>query len=164
MNGQGWRFSIATALMTPRSVGSVRLSDRDPEAPPLIDHAYLTDPDDYDLDALLDGIALARELAAQPPLADLVGAETEPGPALRDREALRRQVRAACVHDYHPVGTCKMGPAADPEAVVDARGKVHGLNGLFVADAAIMPVVPRANTNVPAFVVGERIAASLLGR
>jgi choline dehydrogenase len=70
-------------------------------------------------------------------------------------------VRRDNLHYFHPVGTCKMGPASDTTSVVDARGKVHGVDNLYVADASIMPVVPRANTNIPALVVGERISAWL---
>ena len=65
------------------------------------------------------------------------------------------------MHYYHPVGTCKMGPESDPDAVVDARGKVYGVDNLYVADASIMPIVPRANTNLPALMVAERVAAGL---
>ncbi|HEU0113938.1 MAG TPA: GMC family oxidoreductase, partial [Thermomicrobiales bacterium] len=77
------------------------------------------------------------------------------------REALREYVLGHSTHDYHPVGTCKMGPASDPLAVVDVRGRVHGLEGVRVADAAIMPAVPRANTNIPALAVALHIAAGL---
>ncbi len=66
------------------------------------------------------------------------------------------------MHYYHPVGTCSLGPADDPNAVCDARGRLHGLERVVVADCSLMPVVPRANTNVPAVVVGERIADLLL--
>ena len=85
-----------------------------------------------------------------------------PPPELLDRAALQEHVRASSVHYYHPVGTCRMGPASDPLAVVDADGRVHGLEGLRIADCSIMPVVPRANTNIPAVVVGEKIAALML--
>ena len=155
----GWRFAIYAAVMTPRSAGSVRLSGRDPEAPPVIDHGYFTDEGDLDLRVLADGLRLAREIAARPPLAALAGPEIEP---CRDGEELIDHIRRNGVHDYHPVGTCKMGPASDPTAVVDAAGKVHGLDGLYVADAAIMPIVPRANTNIPTAAVAEKIAAGLI--
>jgi choline dehydrogenase len=154
----GWTFAIPVAAMTPASRGTVRLASRDPAAPPLIDHAYLSDREDRDLAVLLDGVDLARDLARQPPLAGLLGPEASPGPEMLDRAALRRHLRARGVHYYHPAGTCKMAPSADRQAVVDARGRVHGLAGLRVADAAVMPVIPRANTNLPAAVVGERIA------
>jgi choline dehydrogenase len=160
--GGGWSFAIPVAAMTPASRGTVRLASRDPASPPLIDHAYLSDREHRDLAVLLDGVDLARDLARQPALAGLLGPEASPGPEMLDRAALRRHLRAHGVHYYHPVGTCKMGPSADPDAVVDARGRLHGLAGARVADAAIMPVIPRANTNLPAAVVGERIAALML--
>jgi len=158
-----WTFAVPVACMTPRSRGSVRLTGRDPALAPLIDHAYLTDPDDHDRAVLLDGLDLARQLAAQPPLRDLLGVELQPGRDLTDRAKLRRHVRASGVHYYHPVGSCRMGPATDAGAVVDPAGRVHGVEGLRVADASVMPVIPRANTNLPAVVVGERIAAAMLG-
>jgi 5-(hydroxymethyl)furfural/furfural oxidase len=71
-------------------------------------------------------------------------------------------IRSHSLHDYHPTSTCRMGPTNDPTAVVDANGRVHGLEGLYVADASIMPFVPRANTNLPTAVVGEKIAAALI--
>lgn len=157
-----WMFAIPAACMTPRSRGALRLASADPAEAPIIDHAYLTDPEDRDLAVLLDGIDLARELARQSPLADLLGPETSPGLETIDRDQLRAWIRGRAVHYYHPVGTCKMGPADDPTAVVDARGRVHGLAGLRVADASVMPVVPRANTNVPCVVVGEKIASVML--
>jgi choline dehydrogenase len=129
---------------------------------PRIDHGYLTDPDDRDLAVLLDGIALARALADQEPLAGLIGREMAPGALTGEGEQLRAHVRQNCVHYYHPVGTCKMGPSDDPLAVVDRRGRLHGLDGLTVADASLMPVIPRANTNLPCVVIGEKSAASLL--
>jgi choline dehydrogenase len=158
----GWLFGVASALMTPCSHGTIRLTSRDPEARPRIDPAYFTDQDDRDLAALVDAIELSREFAAQEPLKSLVGTEDQPGASLADRQDLARYVRANGAHDYHPVGTCKMGPPSDQMAVVDARGKVHGLDGLYVADAAIMPVIPRANTNIPVAVIAERIASLLL--
>jgi choline dehydrogenase len=95
-----------------------------------------------------------RDYARQSPLADLIGEELPPTVGYLNIETVRRDN----LHYYHPVGTCKMGPESDATAVVNARGKVHGVDNLYVADAAIMPVIPRANTNIPALVVGERIA------
>ena len=158
----GWQFSIAAAVMDPRSRGTVRLGGRDPDAQPIIDTAYFTDPDGHDLEAMLDGIDLARDLASRSPLAELAGDELEPGPTIQDRDTLRDLVRRTSRHDYHPTSTCKMGPAADPLAVVDADGRVHGLDGLVVADLSIAPAVPRANTNVPALVTGLRVADRLI--
>ena len=143
--------------MTPRSRGALRLASADPAAPPIIDHRYLSDPDGEDLRVLLDGIELARELAAQPVLSRLVGDELSPGGRAATRSRSTRS-QGELPHYYHPVGTCRMGPARDRGAVVDARGRIHGLDNAYVADASIMPVIPRANTNMPALVVGERVA------
>jgi choline dehydrogenase-like flavoprotein len=105
-----------------------------------------------------EGVERARELAATPPLAQLIGAELVPG----RRADLTDAIRRSHVHYYHPVGTCALGSTADPAAVCDADGRLHGLGRIVVADCSLMPVVPRANTNVPAVVVGERIADALL--
>ena len=154
----GWFWSIHVACMTPRSRGSLTLRSADPADTPRIDHRYLSDLDGADRRVLVDGITMAREMAGQPGIRDLLGRETAPGGAVKSTDEIARFVDQTGAHYYHPVGTCKMGPESDPEAVVDARGRVHGLDNLFVADSAIMPVVPRANTNVPAVVVGARIA------
>jgi choline dehydrogenase len=135
------------------------LRSPDPSTAPLIDTGYLTDPEDADLTRLMSGVEITRQFARQSPLAEWIGDEIPPTADCHDRESIRRN----CTHYFHPVGTCKMGPAFDPDAVVDARGKVHGWDNVYVADASIMPVIPRANTNLPALVVGERIAAWLLG-
>jgi choline dehydrogenase len=116
------------------------------------------------LQVLVDGIALAREIASKPALSRLAGREISPGTARETRTDAAAFVKANCQHYYHPVGTCRMGPASDRSAVVDSRGRIHGLDNAYVADASIMPVIPRANTNVPALVVGERIARWLLER
>jgi choline dehydrogenase-like flavoprotein len=158
----GWRWWFPVACMTPWSRGTVSLTSADPLAAPAIDHRYLSDPDEHDRGVLLEGIKIARELTSQPTLRDALGVETEPGPGMRSDDELLRWIDATCEHYYHPVGTCAMGPANDPNAVVDARGKLHGLDGGYVADCSTMPVVPRANTNIPGLVVGERIAGWLL--
>ena len=160
----GWRWTLEVACMTPRSRGALRLRSADLAATPIIDHRYLSDPDDEDLRVLVDGVALAREIAAKPALTHLVGKAISPGDSIATLAAVAAWVRENCLHYYHPVGTCRMGPASDRSAVVDSRGKIHGLDNAYVADASIMPVIPRANTNVPALVVGERIARWLLER
>jgi choline dehydrogenase len=144
--------------MEPRSRGALTLRGPDPTLSPVIDHGYLTDTDGLDLAVLLEGLERARELAAAEPLRSLVGAElgSFAGP---DCEA---EVRRLHTHYFHPVGTCAMGDDRNPDAVCDARGRVRGFEHLVVADCSLMPVVPRANTNLPAAVVGERIADELL--
>jgi choline dehydrogenase len=158
-----WVWYLPVSCMTPVSRGSLRLRSANPEDPPLIDHAYATDVDGADRAILVDGVRIAREIAAQPPLRDLLGDEIAPGPAVQTLDQVAEWASANVVHYYHPVGTCAMGPATDPDAVVDARGRIHGLTNAYVADCSIMPVIPRANTNLPAVVVGMRVAHWLLG-
>ena len=148
------RALVEVACMTPRSRGAVLIASTDPEAHPLIDHRYLSDPDDHDVTVLADGLVMAEELLSQPALSDVL----IPGPTrARDHASIRRDVQ----HYYHPVGTAPMG--LDPAAsVCDPRGKVHGVDRIIVADVSLMPQIPRANTNIPAVVIGERIAKFLL--
>jgi choline dehydrogenase len=157
-NGEGWRWIVPIACMTPRSRGALHLTSPDPAAAPYIDHGYLTDAEGEDLQVLVEGIELARSLAAQPVLASVLGDEVLPGASIAARADLAEMLKTFCMHYYHPVGTCRMGPARERDAVVDARGRIHGLANAYVADASIIPVIPRANTNMPALVIGERIA------
>ena len=152
-----WECSLYVAHMAPQSRGRLTLRDSDPQSNPVIDTGYFTDPDDYDLAALLDGVVLTREVARHPQFAELIGKELDETAGMVTAEDVRRK----SLHYFHPVGTCKMGPAFDPEAVVDATGKVHGVEGLRVVDASIMPTVPRANTNLPTLMLAERIVAAL---
>ncbi len=149
------RVVLAVSAMEPLSRGSLRVVDSDPEAAPGIDHGYLSDADGADLAVLAEGIERARELAATGPLRELIGPEITP--------SLDRPIAEYHAHYYHPVGTCAMGAESDPLAVCDGAGRVRGLDGVLVADCSLMPVVPRANTNVPAVLVGEQIAELLLG-
>jgi choline dehydrogenase len=150
---QEWQFVLPIANMTPHSRGSVKLTSAEAHASPRIDVNYLSDA--RDIQVLESGLEIAREFAHQAPLRDWIGAELSETVAICDADTISRN----CMHYYHPVGTCKMGMASDSEAVVDERGRVHGIENLFVADASIMPIIPRANTNIPALVVAERIAS-----
>lgn len=161
-SASGWHWWFPVACMTPRSRGAVTLRSADPNQEPRIEHRYLSDPEGHDREVLRDGLRIARELTAQLPLREWLGDETAPGPAIADEEDVLGWIDANIEHYYHPVGTCKMGPAADPAAVTDARGRIHGLENAYVADCSIIPVIPRANTNIPAVVIGARIAGWLL--
>ena len=152
-----WECSMYVANMAPRSRGRLTLRDSDPRSNPLIDTGYFTDPGVNDLAVLMDGLLLTREIAREQPLAALIGPELDETAGMVTAEDLRRNG----LHYYHPVGTCKMGPASDPASVVDSTGKIHGVEGLHVVDASIMPTVPRANTNLPTLMVAERIVAAL---
>lgn len=158
----GWHWFLPVACMTPRSRGALTLRSADPLIAPRIDHGYLSDPDDHDRATLIEGVRIAREVASQSPLRELLGEETSPGSAVHDDAALASWIDDVVGHYYHPVGTCKMGSAHDSLAVTDARGRIHGLQNAFVADCSIVPVIPRANTNIPAVVIGERIGGWLL--
>ena len=117
----------------------------------------MSDAQARDVAVLWSGVQIVREIASQRSFVTALGQELASTAQIGDQEAVRRN----CLHYYHPVGTCKMGPATDSLAVVDAQGKVHGLDNLYVADASIMPVIPRANTNLPTVVLAERVAAWL---
>ncbi|GAA1688012.1 GMC family oxidoreductase [Microbacterium sediminicola] len=155
------RWSVGTSALQPRSRGFVRLKSTDPEAKPWIDHRFLADPEGIDVRVLAEGAEILRELAATPELASLVGAEIHPGPDTLVPEALRAHLYRNPDNYWHPVGTCRLGTADDPMAVVDARAQVHGIEGLRIADASIMPQIPRATTAMPSVVMGEKVAQML---
>ncbi len=152
-----WECTMFVAHMAPQSRGRLTLQDSDPTTSPVIDTGYFTDPGGDDIAEVMDGVAIGREIARQPRLAALIGAELDDTASIVSAEEVGR----ASLHYYHPVGTCKMGPASDAAAVVDSAGRVHGAEGLYVADASIMPAVPRANTNLPTLMVAEKIVAGL---
>ncbi len=149
--------------MKPRSRGRVRLRSADPGALPLVEQRFLSDPEGGDLETIVDGVQRVRELAATPQLSGLVEGEVFPGPSVADRESLTTWAREAVRGYFHPVGTCAMGPAAEEQAVVDGDGRVHGLQSLHVADASVMPTIPRAGTNLTTVAIGERLAESIGG-
>lgn len=155
-------FGIVAGLMAPRSRGWVRPASDKPDDPPRIHLAHLTDP--HDLERMLDAVVEARRLAGSEAVAAIVdGEELAPGPgcASDDRAALATWVRSAVSTYHHPVGTCAMGPDPDQGAVTDASGSVHGLDGLTIADASIMPTIPTATTNLPTIMIAEHIARGL---
>jgi choline dehydrogenase len=125
----------------------------------MCEHRYLTDSGGYDRARFAEGVERVREVAE---LRRLLGRETRSGPEVSGRRAIERFLDHAALHYYHPAGSCKMGPAGDPDSVVDPDGRMHGIEGLYVADASLMPAVISGNTNMPTAVIGERIARSLL--
>jgi choline dehydrogenase len=157
-----WYWMLGVACLTPLSRRSVRLTGPGLDDRLVIDHRYLSDPGGDDRARIVEGVERVREVAKAPELRRLLGRETRPGPEVSGRQAIDRFLDHAAVHYYHPVGSCKMGPASDPDSVVDSQGRVHGIEGLYVADASIMPAVTSGNTNMPTAVIGERIARSLL--
>ena len=155
-------FGIVTGLLCVRSRGSVRLRSADPDAMPRIDPGHLREPED--LHRMVEATRHARQLSRTPPLSDLIRAtELNPGPDISDDDtaALDSSIRTRVGSYHHPVGTCRMGPDAAAGAVVDARGAVHGIDALWVADASVMPSLPAANTHLTTVVIAERIADML---
>jgi choline dehydrogenase len=133
--------------MNPQSRGRVSLTSTDPRAPLAIEHGFLTD--DADVEALVGGFERLREIGAS--LSRYAAREARPG-AVVDAEA---HVRATARGFFHPTGTCAMGE------VVDERGRVYGYQGLVVADASVMPTIPRVNTNLTTAAIAEKLAETI---
>ena len=149
-------FSIASIATAPRSRGSVSLKSADPLAPPAIDFGLLTDPDGDDEAVLLAGFRLIRKIAATPPLAAECIDELEPGAQVTSTQDLRAFINTRLQTVYHPTSTCRMG--SDDASVVDARLRVRGVEGLWVADASVMPTVPRGHPNAVVAMIAHRAA------
>lgn len=156
-----WRWTLGAALLTPKSRGHLRITGPDSADPSEIEHRFLSDPEGSDLSRLVECVERTREIAADPELAALLGDELFPGPEVKTHEEVTMLVAGSSVHYWHPVGSCKMGPSSDEQAVVDALGRVHGVAGLHVADASIMPAMMSGNTNVPTVVIAEKLARRL---
>jgi choline dehydrogenase len=153
---------ITVSLVRPRSRGSITLRSADPMSPPVIRPRYLETR--LDADALVRGLQLARSLGRAPAFDALRADELEPGPGLLRATDLERFVRQKADTIYHAAGTCRMGPDSDPNAVVDASLRVHGVEGVRVADASIMPEAVNAPTHAACVVIGEKCAALLAAR
>jgi choline dehydrogenase len=138
------------------SRGSVTLRSADPRAKPLIDPAYLAD--EADLETLVRGVALAREIAGREPLAGVVAGERTPGEHVDD---VREWLRGSVATTFHPACSCAMG--GDGDAVLDPELRVRGVDGLRVVDASVMPALPRGNTNAPVIAIAERAADLIRG-
>ena len=148
----GHGYSCHVCLLNPDSQGSVRLASNDPLTAPLIDPAFFSAPGD--LERMVTGVKLMRQILTQPALAGLGGRELATSAAARSDDEIAAFVRQHADTIYHPVGTCRMGPGAGD--VVDAHLRVHGLQGLRVVDASIMPSIVAGNTNAPAIMIAEK--------
>ena len=149
-------LTFLIGLMQPRSRGRLTLTSIDPVAPPRIDLGLLSN--EQDTRDLCDGVRIAREIAATSPLVEHLADELWPGSSVESDDALASAVKQHVGPYNHAVGTCRMGRRS--EGVVDANGAVHGVPGLWVIDAAIMPSIPSANTNLPTLMVAEHLANS----
>lgn len=140
-------FVIAGFAAKPQSRGTVRLRSADPNDPPRVVLNYFDDP--ADLDVMVRCVRAIHELYAQPSLTKVTDQVVFPAPGTPDAE-LREMIRAGSLTDHHPAGTCAIGPVVDPHL------RVHGIEGLRVCDASVMPDIPRANTNFPTMMIAER--------
>ncbi|MFI4888953.1 MAG: choline dehydrogenase [Steroidobacterales bacterium] len=154
-------FQVHIDLLRPRSLGRVAIRSPDAAQAPSICFNYLADPQDRaDLRA---GVRLTREILAQPALDHVRGEELNPGAAVASDTQIDAWIRQGVETCYHPVGTCRMG--LDPrESVVDAQGRVHGITGLRVVDASIMPGIVSGNTNAPVIMMAEKISMDIAGK
>jgi choline dehydrogenase-like flavoprotein len=157
----GYGVCLYTNLLRPKSRGTVRLASSDPNVVPLIDPNYLSDPDDMRM--AIAALRLARDVMASPSIRPYLKTERMPGTAKGSDAELAAYVREWAKTDYHPVGTCKIGAASDPMAVVDAQLRVRGIEGLRVCDSSVMPLEISANTNAPTIMIAERAADLILG-
>jgi choline dehydrogenase len=151
-------FAISPVHLRPEGRGTVRLKSPDPLAPPEIRFNFLRS--DYDMQAIITGMRIARQIARQHALQRLLVEETLPGPAVITDEQLADDVRARGVSNLHPVGSCSMGHG--PQAVVDPRLRVHGIAALRVVDASIMPSIVAGNTNAPTIMIAEKASDMIL--
>ncbi|HET7873671.1 MAG TPA: choline dehydrogenase [Terriglobales bacterium] len=147
-------FTLGPTLIRPHSRGRLTLRSSNPLDAPLLRANYLADP--RDAEVMLKGVKLARRLAAGKAFDAYRGAELLPGPNAQDDKALAQHIAKYGATLYHPVGTCKMG--SDNMAVVDSELRVHGVEGLRVADASVMPTVIGGNTNAPTIMIAEKAA------
>ena len=154
-------FQIHVGLMRAHSRGRIELRDTDPASAPRILVNYMKD--DRDRQALRSGIRLVRELVGQPAFSDLCGAEIFPGANVQSDTDLDSVLNSHCASQWHLSCTARMGAKDDGGAVVDAQARVHGLNGLRVVDASIMPCVTNGNTNAPTLMIAEKLSDVILG-
>ncbi len=153
-------ISIGFSLQAPESRGEIRLRSANAGDPPRILSNILSRR--IEVSAMLKAIDLIEELASKRPLVSLLGERLNPGPAVRSREQRIEWLRATCEHLYHPSCSCRIGSPSD--GVVDSELRVHGVEGLRIADASVMPRITSGNTNAPTYMIAERCSALMLGR
>lgn len=152
-------FSIGGFMLYPKSRGSIHCVSADPAAPPRIQPNYLAEEQDQETTVNL--LRLIRKIAGQPALSGVITGEQRPGPAVEASDGLLDYARETGQTAWHTVGSCRMGASAG-DSVVDSALRVHGIRGLRVADASIMPTIASSNTNAPAMMIGERAADLML--
>ncbi|MBN3962754.1 GMC family oxidoreductase N-terminal domain-containing protein [Nostoc sp. NMS8] len=148
----GLGFTVTVSLTHPQNIGSVSLRSSDPKDPPIIRMNFLQSQSD--VLHVIEGVKIMRQLFHTSAFDQFRGREIGPGADVTSDEALSSYIRSVCITGYHPVGTCKMG--TDPMAVVSPELRVHGVEGLRVVDASIMPTLIGGNTNAPTIMIGEK--------
>jgi choline dehydrogenase len=146
--------TLNACLLRPKSRGTVRLRSANPFDKPVVDNNYLAEPDDLRLE--IAGLRYAREILRAKPLSSRITYEMLPGKDATSDEQLAEHCRRTVKTNWHPVGTCRMGPDGDAMAVLDAKLKVRGIDGLRVIDASAMPFVPSGNTNAPTMALADK--------
>jgi choline dehydrogenase len=158
---QGHGFQAHTGPMRSKSRGRISLRSADPADDPVIKFNYMSHPDDWD--EFRTAIRHTREVFAQEAFASFVKSEIQPGVDLQSDDELDGFIREHAESAYHPCGTCRMGRADDPDAVVDPQGRVIGVEGLRVTDSSVFPRITNGNLNAPSIMVGEKMSDYLLG-
>ncbi|UXI69394.1 GMC family oxidoreductase [Tahibacter amnicola] len=156
----GFGYTLHACVLRPRSRGHLRLRSANPADKPLLQPLYLSDPEGDDLRRMVEAARISREILAQKPFDKYRGDEIFPGTGAATQADLEAFIRRKAESIYHPIGTCRMG--RDPMAVVDPELRVHGLEGLRVIDASVMPNLPGGNTNAPTAMIAERACDFIL--
>jgi choline dehydrogenase/4-pyridoxate dehydrogenase len=155
-------FGCRAVLLRPESRGRIELASSDPRVPVRIRQNFLAT--DKDWATLRAGVRLVREIGQQRALASFVAREIAPGPGCRSDGEIGAHIRATAITVHHPLGTCKMARASDPDAVVDPELRVLGADGLRVVDASVMPDLVGGNINAPVIMIAEKAADLIRGQ
>jgi 4-pyridoxate dehydrogenase len=155
-------FALRAVMLRPESRGEITLASADPKSPPRIRQNFLAT--EGDRRTMRDGLKLVRRIVGAPPVKDFVVRELAPGANIESDDDLDAYIRATAATAHHPLGTCKMGPAADRLAVVDPELRVNGVAGLRVVDASVMPDLVGGNINAPVIMIAEKAADLIRGR
>ena len=146
--------SIMVSIGKPRGEGTIEYTSPNPRAHPRIESRLFVD--DWDRERAVDALLMASRMAQSPPMRPLAALFWPPAGAVTRKERLDRWIRLVCDSSYHPCGTVPMGADGAKDAATDGRGRVRGIEGLWVADASLMPTIPRAHTNLTVLMMGER--------
>ncbi len=155
-------FTSSVCQLRPESRGRILIKSSDPKDYPAIEPNYLSA--ELDKRIVVEAMKISRKLTQTPALSPFVEEEIRPGDGVASEADLLQHARETAETIYHPVGTCKMGPDSDADAVVDSQLRVRGVDGLRVADASIMPIITSGNTAAPSMMIGEKASASILGK